>query len=680
MSTDDVIESIDAHFVRRVIAWQGTDDGAGPLQDPAARSVDAARLLVCFDAQVQSRHLDLAARWLQERGEGFYTIGSSGHESNAAVALALRPTDPALLHYRSGGFYAARAQQVPGTTPIADVLRGAAASVDDPISGGRHKVFGHHTLSVIPQTSTIGSHLPRSFGLAFSVGRAASLGLDSPWPHDAVVVASFGDASVNHSTTVGALNATAYCTTRGVPVPLLLVCEDNGFGISTPTPAGWIGRALSRWSGVDYQVADGVRPAEVMARADEAVRTVREERRPVILHVRTVRLMGHAGSDVELGYRSRAQIVRDYERDPLLGTAATLVGIGALTPVDVLARYERARQVVMREAERVIGTSRLASAAQVMAPLTARRPDAVRAAAGRAGPGDAAPVDATPVTLAGAVNATLHDLLAARPEAVVFGQDVAAKGGVYGVTRGLQKRFGGPRVFDTLLDEQTVLGTALGGALAGLLPIVEIQYLAYLHNAEDQLRGEGASLAFFSDGQYRNGMVVRVPGLGYQKGFGGHFHNDNSVAVLRDVPGLVVAVPSHPAEAPALLRTCVGLAVEEGRVCVFLEPIALYHQRDLFDGDGAWLASVPACLCGRRRRLRRGRRARSGRGPAHRHVRERGADVDARRRTAAGAGCGEHRPGPPLARPAAGRGPGPARSALPPRPGGRRDTCRRRRL
>ena len=126
--------------------------------------------------------------------------------------------------------------------------------------------------------------------------------------------------------------------------------------------------------------------------------------------------------------------------------------------------------------------------------------------------------------------------------------------------------------------------------LAGLLPIPEIQYLAYLHNAEDQLRGEAASLAFFSNGQYRNGMVVRVAGLAYQKGFGGHFHNDNSVAVLRDVPGLVVAVPSHPAEAPGLLRTCVGLAVEEGRVCVFLEPIALYHERDLLDGDGGWLA------------------------------------------------------------------------------------------
>ena len=191
----------------------------------------------------------------------------------------------------------------------------------------------------------------------------------------------------------------------------------------------------------------------------------------------------------------------------------------------------------------------------------------------------------------------------------MFGEDVGVKGGVYGVTRGLRKRFGGRRVFDTLLDEQTILGTALGAALAGLLPIPEIQYLAYLHNAEDQLRGEAASLAFFSDGQYRNPMVVRIPGLGYQKGFGGHFHNDNSLAVLRDIPGLVLCVPSHPADARLLLRECVELAELEGRVCVVVEPIALYHSRDLHEpGDGALDGGV------HRARRRRAARAPHGDG------------------------------------------------------------------
>jgi 2-oxoisovalerate dehydrogenase E1 component len=181
--------------------------------------------------------------------------------------------------------------------------------------------------------------------------------------------------------------------------------------------------------------------------------------------------------------------------------------------------------------------------------------------------------------------------MAARPETFVFGEDVGRKGGVYGLTRGLQQRFGAARVFDTLLDEQAILGLGLGFGVSGLLPVPEIQYLAYLHNAEDQIRGEGASLGFFSAGTFVNPMVVRIAGLGYQKGFGGHFHNDDAVAVLRDIPGLVVAVPSLPEDAAPMLRTCLAAAATQGQVSVFLEPIALYHERDLHaPGDRGWLA------------------------------------------------------------------------------------------
>jgi 2-oxoisovalerate dehydrogenase E1 component len=150
-------------------------------------------------------------------------------------------------------------------------------------------------------------------------------------------------------------------------------------------------------------------------------------------------------------------------------------------------------------------------------------------------------------------------------------------------------------VINTLLDEQSILGLALGLAHNGLLPIPEIQFLAYLHNAEDQLRGEASTLSFFSAGQYDNPMIVRIAGLGYQKGFGGHFHNDNSVAVLRDIPGLVVACPSNGADAVAMLRECVRLAREERRIIVFLEPIALYMTRDLYaEKDGLWTFAYEA--------------------------------------------------------------------------------------
>jgi 2-oxoisovalerate dehydrogenase E1 component len=268
-----------------------------------------------------------------------------------------------------------------------------------------------------------------------------------------------------------------------------------------------------------------------------------------------------------------------------------------MTPEEVVDRYEAVHQEVMDRAKEVLDEERLDTREAVMAPLTLPGPATVArpavVAETRIEAGGARLPKAQPrMTLAQAINATLVDLMAAHPECLVFGEDVAVKGGVYGVTRGLRKRFGGARVFDTLLDEQTILGTALGAALGGYVPMPEIQYLAYLHNAEDQLRGEAASLRFFSAGQYQNGMVVRIAGLAYQRGFGGHFHNDNSIAVLRDIPGLVVAVPSHPAEAPGLLRSCFDLARQDGRVCVFLEPIARYHTRDLLEeGDGEWTAS-----------------------------------------------------------------------------------------
>ncbi|MGA8986459.1 thiamine pyrophosphate-dependent enzyme [Aeromicrobium sp.] len=583
-------ESIDDHLVRRLRTWPQPPVGA--VQELA----DSEGLLTLFDAQLQSRHLDLTIRWLQTQGEAFYTIASAGHESNGAVAMALRSSDPALLHYRSGAFYAARSAQALSATAIDDVLRSAMASADDPISGGRHKVFGHAALSIIPQTSTIGSHLPRAFGLAYALGLASRSEVRPQWPSDSVVVCSFGDASANHSTTVGALNASSYCAHQGVRLPILYVCEDNGIGISTRSPAGWLERSLASWPALEHAMADGTRPGDVLDTASRLVDIVRAERRPAILHLRTVRFMGHAGSDAEIAYRSRKEIEDEFALDPVLATAGALIDAGVLTPGEALARYAEVRVEVMERAKELLGTNRLDTRESVMAPIVMRRSraDSVASADRRAQVfGAKLPEDGADLTLAQTINATLTDVLAARPEALVFGEDVGRKGGVYGVTRGLRRGFGATQVFDTLLDEQTILGTALGAGLAGFLPIPEIQYLAYLHNAEDQLRGEAATLRFFSDGQYENGMVVRVAGLAYQKGFGGHFHNDNSVAVLRDIPGLVLAVPSHPASAPGLLRECVALA-DEGRVCVFLEPIALYHERDLRDGDSGWTAPYAA--------------------------------------------------------------------------------------
>ena len=614
-------DPVEQHFAAavRALAVPPEADGAGPgvlavaRPETALTRLTASRCLELFDAQLASRHLDLAARVLRGQDAGYYTIGSSGHEGNAGVAAALRLTDPALLHYRSGAFYLVRAAQAdPPQDGVTDVLQGLVAAADEPIAGGRHKVFGHRDLNIIPQTSTIASHLPRAVGLAFALGRTAKLGHPQaggangpaglPWPTDAIVVCSFGDASVNHSTAAGALNTAAYCAYQGLPVPLLLVCEDNGLGISVRTPPGWITAAHSGGSAIPYFHADGCDVAAVHDTALAAASWVRERRQPAFLHLPMVRLGGHAGSDVETAYRSGADIAADAGRDPLIATARLLVEAGLLTPAQVLDRYEESRARVLARAGQIAGSRRLGSAAEIMAPLAPRRPHAVAAAlAVRARTaGDLSrqrafegrlPETQGPLTLAQAINRTLTDELTARPGMIVFGEDVARKGGVYGVTRGLLRSFGAGRVFDSVLDEQAILGLGLGSALAGLLPVPEIQYLAYLHNAADQIRGEAATLSFFSRGQYRNPMVVRVAGLAYQQGFGGHFHNDNSLAALRDIPGLVIACPARADDAPAMLRTCLTAADVDGTVSVFVEPIALYHERDLYDpGDDGWLA------------------------------------------------------------------------------------------
>jgi 2-oxoisovalerate dehydrogenase E1 component len=585
-------EPVDQHFLDSLESL-GRDRAPG-----AARGgIPDDRLLELFDSQLGSRHLDLAARHLQARGAGFYTIGSSGHEGNAAVAAALRPTDPALLHYRSGAFYLERARQVPGQEPLRDVLLGLVAAAEEPISGGRHKVFGRHELATVPQTSTIASHMPRAVGVAWSVGRARKLGVPVLWPEDAVTVCSFGDASANHSTALGAINAAVHSAYIGLPMPLLLVCEDNGIGISVRTPEGWVANRFADQDGLEYFAADGCDLAEAAEVSTRAADWVRRHRRPAFLHLRTVRLMGHAGSDVESAYRRTTDIASDLRRDPVLTTARLLVDNGVLSVAEVRERYEAKRTEVLDLASKVAEAPRLSSAEEVMRPLQIGAHVSVAEPSPAPEPSGAS-VAAEPgerLTVAQAVNRALADVLRRRPEAMVFGEDVARKGGVYGVTRGLMREFGPARVFDTLLDEQSILGLALGAGLSGMLPIPEIQYLAYVHNAADQIRGEAATLPFFSNGQYRNPMVVRIASYAYQKGFGGHFHNDNAVAALRDIPGVVVASPSRPDDAAAMLRCCVTEAAASGRVCVFLEPIALYHTRDLHtEGDERWLATYPS--------------------------------------------------------------------------------------
>lgn len=591
----DRVQIVHENFLRRVAA---RDFPVGGAVTPGLSADEAVGL---FRAQVLSRALDLQSRVMQSKKQGFYTIGSSGHEGMAAIAHALRPDDIAFLHYRDAAFQIARADQVGGQDMLRDMLLSFACSSDDPTSGGRHKVLGSRPLMIPPQTSTIASHLPKAVGAAHAIGLARR----NPPEHralaqDGIAMCSFGDASANHSTAQGAINAACWTAVQGVPLPLLFVCEDNGIGISTKTPTGWIKASMSARPGLAYFEADGLDLFAAYAAAKEAADFVRKHRKPAFLHLRTVRLYGHAGADIATSYLPKAEVEADEANDPLLHSARLLVASGALGAEDALAIYTRTLADVAQVAAEVVTRPHLKTASDVMASIVPPK----RACAPTNGPSadartgifgsELAQMDA-PQPLSKIINWTLHDLMLAHPETLLMGEDVGRKGGVYGVTQKLQSRFGPARVIDTLLDEQSILGFAIGAAHNGFIPMPEIQFLAYLHNAEDQLRGEAATLPFFSNGQWANPMVLRIAGLGYQKGFGGHFHNDNSLAVLRDIPGLVIACPSTGADAAMMLREAHRLAREEQRVVVFVEPIALYPMRDLLEaGDGGWMTTYPA--------------------------------------------------------------------------------------
>ncbi len=554
-----------------------------------------------YRSQVLSRALDRTSRAMQKAGQGFYTIGSSGHEGMAAVAHALRPTDIAFLHYRDAAFQIARAEQVPGQQIAWDMLLSFACSKEDPTSGGRHKVLGSKALMIPPQTSTIASHLPKAVGAAYALGAARRHDPEHRvLSEDGIAMCSFGDASANHSTAQGAINTAGWTSVQSTPLPLLFVCEDNGIGISVKTPKGWIEASMAHRPGIKYFQANGLDIYETYAVAQEAAHYVRTRRKPAFLHLRTVRLYGHAGADVPTTYLSKAEVEADEANDPLLHSVRLLDQAGALSPDEALKIYQDSCARTDRVAAEAATRPHLSTAQDVMASLippkrTCKPTNGPSADARAKAFGGDMRAMADPQPMSRLINWALTDLMLEHGEIVCMGEDVGRKGGVYGVTQKLQQRFGQDRVIDTLLDEQSILGLAIGMGHNGFVPIPEIQFLAYLHNAEDQIRGEAATLPFFSNGQFTNPMVLRIAGLGYQKGFGGHFHNDNSLAVLRDIPGVIIACPSTGEDAAQMLRECVRLAREEQRVVVFLEPIALYPMRDLNAAqDGGWMTTYPS--------------------------------------------------------------------------------------
>ena len=594
----DRAEIIDKNFIDFVQSNNLPSlDSQLPLSDA---DLELSDLISLFESQVQSRHIDLKARAFKNEGKCFYTIGSSGHEGNAVFGKIFDIDDIAFLHYRSTPFFIERSKQLPGSTPLYDLALSFVASSDDPISGGRHKVIGSKELNIPPQTSTIASHLPKAVGAAFSIDRAKDLNINQKrFKKNSLAICSFGDASVNHATALSAINTASLVTYNGGHTPIVFICEDNGLGISVPTPTNWIENRFSNSVGLKYIQTNGLDLIDLHIKTVQAEQYARKYRHPVFLHMKTVRLMGHAGSDIETGYMSLEELNKIERQDPLLFSARILMDNKCLRSSDIINLYEECRKRVSKIFEYASSRPKLIDSDEIMSTIVSNVSNTIK-------PEIPKQIDRKKIFgkeysrldkkyhMAKLINYALHDILMQYPNTVIFGEDVGKKGGVYHVTADLQKNFGSRRVFDSPLDETSILGFSSGFGHNGFVPIPEIQFLAYFHNAEDQIRGEAATLSFFSKGQFTNPMVIRIPGLAYQKGFGGHFHNDNSLAIFRDIPGLIIAVPSNGEDAVKMLRSSVRVAHEKGRIVVFIEPIALYMTKDLIaKGDEKWTFKYP---------------------------------------------------------------------------------------
>ena len=298
-------------------------------------------------------------------------------------------TDMAFLHYRDAAFLIQRKKQFGGLTPLYDmasVLCGRLPMIRYRADGTRY--WAARNTFVPPQTSTIASHLPKAVGAAHSLGMAQRLKLDDAvLPHDAVILCSFGDASANHSTSQGAFNAACWAAYQHLPMPIIFLCEDNGIGISVRTPGGWIEANFAHRPALHYIQCDGVDLNDAVRGCKEAVDYARARRKPVFLHMRTVRLMGHAGADVEASYSALASIEANEAQDPLLHSARILHEQAGLSGDEIVRRYEDMRARVDQVAQDALAKPRIETAADVMASIDPpRRCQSIAAFTGCTGP------------------------------------------------------------------------------------------------------------------------------------------------------------------------------------------------------------------------------------------------------------------------------------------------------
>ena len=548
--------------------------------DPATEGLSRDEMVRIYRTMLLSRRIDDKEIQLKNQSLIFFQISGAGHEAiMVAAGLTLKPGyDWFFPYYRDRALCLTL-----GMTPLEMFLSGVGAK-DDPNSGGRQMPshWGHKALNIVSQSSPTGTQCLHAVGCA-EAGMLYERLTDIPerqsrFKKDEVVYVSIGDGTSSEGEFWEALSTA--CVRK---LPVLFMIEDNGYAISVPvdvqTPGGDLSKLVEGYPGLKVVRCDGTDVIESYRAMTEAVDYCRARKGPALVHAKVVRPYSHSLSDDEKLYKTAAERAEEATRDPITKFAAVLKSNGFATDADLA---ELLKDVDREIAEAVDAAVKAPKPARDTAGLWVFSPDLDPSSPAF----DTALVaEGKPDTMVSAINRTMKEEMAVNPRIVMFGEDVAdathelklkevqGKGGVFKVTHGLQKAYGSDRVFNSPLAEANIIGRAVGMAVRGLKPVVEIQFFDYIWPAMMQIRNEVTMMRYRSSNDFSCPMVIRTASGGYLRG-GAPYHSQSGESIFAHCPGIHIVYPSNAQDAAGLLRT----AIRCDDPVLFLEHKHLYRQ------------------------------------------------------------------------------------------------------